>query len=71
VSEKDDRVKGEGNSYTTFFRQLDPRLGRWLSIVQALTIPYKSSTNNNTIPPIDSYLGGYFSENKDGTTESP
>ena len=30
-SEKDDEVKGEGNSYTTYFRQLDPRLGRWLS----------------------------------------
>ena len=28
--EKDDEVKGEGNSYTTEFRQLDPRLGRWL-----------------------------------------
>jgi len=31
-SEKDDEVKGEGNSYTTQFRQLDPRVGRWLSI---------------------------------------
>ena len=31
-SEKDDEVKGEGNSYTTEFRQLDPRIGRWLSI---------------------------------------
>lgn len=31
-SEADDEVKGEGNSYTTFFRELDPRIGRWLSI---------------------------------------
>lgn len=30
--EKDDEVKGSGNSYTTEFRQLDVRLGRWLSI---------------------------------------
>ncbi len=30
--EKDDEVKGGGNSYTTMFRQYDPRLGRWLSI---------------------------------------
>ncbi len=30
--EKDDEVKGEGNSYVTHFRLLDPRLGRWLSI---------------------------------------
>ncbi len=31
-SEKDNEFKGEGNSYTTEFRQLDPRLGRWLTI---------------------------------------
>lgn len=31
-SEKDDEVKGGGNSYTTEYRQLDVRLGRWLSI---------------------------------------
>ncbi|WP_341903540.1 RHS repeat-associated core domain-containing protein [Fluviicola taffensis] len=30
--EKDDEVKGGGNSYTTEFRQYDPRLGRWLTI---------------------------------------
>jgi RHS repeat-associated protein len=35
-SEKDNEFKGDGNSYTTEFRQLDPRLGRWLS-VDALT----------------------------------
>jgi RHS repeat-associated protein len=31
-SEKDDESKGGGNSYTTFFRQLDPRVGRWFSV---------------------------------------
>jgi RHS repeat-associated protein len=31
-SEKDNEFKDEGNSYTTEFRQLDPRLGRWLSM---------------------------------------
>ncbi|MGD1845484.1 MAG: RHS repeat-associated core domain-containing protein [Salibacteraceae bacterium] len=30
--EKDDEAKGGGNSYTTMFRQHDPRLGRWLSL---------------------------------------
>jgi RHS repeat-associated protein len=30
--EMDDEVKGEGNSYTTEFRQYDPRIGRWLSL---------------------------------------
>lgn len=30
--EKDDDFKGEGNSYSTEFRQMDPRLGRWLSL---------------------------------------
>src|SRR5690606_13452730 len=29
--EADDEIKGERNSYTTQFRQYDPRLFRWLS----------------------------------------
>jgi RHS repeat-associated protein len=29
--EKDNEIKGEGNSYTSFYRMLDPRIGRWLS----------------------------------------
>lgn len=48
-SEKDDEIKGEGNSYTTHFRQLDPRLGRWLSIdpkANAMESPYTSMSNN-------------------------
>lgn len=30
--EADNEIKGDGNSYTTEFRQYDPRLGRWLSL---------------------------------------
>jgi RHS repeat-associated protein len=30
--ERDDEVKGSGNSYTTEFRQYDLRLGRWLTL---------------------------------------
>jgi RHS repeat-associated protein len=50
-SEKDDEVKGEGNSYTTEFRMLDPRLWRWLSIdpLEAdfpWQSPYVSMDNN-------------------------
>ncbi|MFM1946732.1 MAG: hypothetical protein RL207_1015 [Bacteroidota bacterium] len=39
--EKDDEFKGKGNSYTTEFRQLDPRLGRWL-IVDPLSAQFTS-----------------------------
>jgi RHS repeat-associated protein len=47
--EKDDEVKGSGNSYTTYFRQYDPRLGRWLSIdpkPDAWQSHYTSMDNN-------------------------
>ncbi|NEN24152.1 hypothetical protein G3O08_11630 [Cryomorpha ignava] len=47
--EKDDEIKGEGNSYTTPFRELDPRLGRWLTIdpvVKYWESPYASFANN-------------------------
>src|SRR5690554_4261077 len=44
-----DEVKGQGNSYTTHFRLLDPRVGRWLSIdpkANAQESPYSSMGNN-------------------------
>jgi RHS repeat-associated protein len=53
TQEKDDEIKGEGNSYTTEFRKLDPRLGRWLSIdPKASSMPWQSpycSMDNNPI----------------------
>lgn len=42
-------MKGKGNSYTTYFRQLDPRLGRWLTIdpkARPWESPYVSMANN-------------------------
>lgn len=52
-SEKDDEVKGEGNSYNTYFRALDPRIGRWLTIdPKASSMPWQSpycSMDNNPI----------------------
>jgi len=52
-TEKGNEVKGEGNSYTTHFRQLDPRLGRWLTIdPKASSLPWQSpycSMDNNPV----------------------
>ena len=56
--EKDDELKSiDGGSYTTEFRQYDPRIGRWLSIDPKAdsypsSSPY-SSFNNNPIFYID------------------
>jgi RHS repeat-associated protein len=52
--EKDDELKGEGNSYTTEFRQYDPRLGRWLSLDPLASqspgwTPYRAFFNNPVI----------------------
>jgi RHS repeat-associated protein len=49
--EKDNEVKGEGNSYTTEWRQYDPRLGRWLSLDPKMAkypnqSPYVAFNNN-------------------------
>jgi RHS repeat-associated protein len=49
--EKDPEMKGEGNSYTTEFRQYDPRLGRWLSLDPLMSMfpdmsPYVAFDNN-------------------------
>jgi len=52
-SEADNEIKGNGNSYTTEFRQLDPRLGRWLSLDPMMDkLPWQSpycSMDNNPI----------------------
>jgi len=51
-SEKDDEVKGSGNSYTTRFRQYDPRIGRWQSIDPEFipwSSPYAGQKNNPII----------------------
>ncbi len=49
--EADDEMKDEGNSYTTEFRQLDTRLGKWLSLDPLITkypnmSPYCTFNNN-------------------------
>jgi RHS repeat-associated protein len=50
-SEKDNELAGEGNMYTTHFRALDTRIGRWLS-VDPVTHPFQSpfaAMNNSPI----------------------
>jgi RHS repeat-associated protein len=70
-SEKDDESKGGGNSYTTFFRQLDPRVGRWFSIdpkMSAWESPYVSMANTpitandpkGDVVPIIIIMGVYY-----------
>lgn len=47
--ESDEEVSGEGNSYTTTFRQYNPRFGRWMSKdpkVRDFESPYASYANN-------------------------
>lgn len=48
-SEKDNELKGEANSYTTHYRMLDPRVGKWMSRdpkETAFESPYASMSNN-------------------------
>lgn len=50
-SESDDEIKGTKNSYTTHFRQLDVRIGKWLSLDPKMEkfpsiSPYTSMDNN-------------------------
>jgi len=65
--EKDDEVSGGGNSYTTEFRQNDPRLGRWMSLDPLMMqFPWMSpyvAFDNNPIYFVDPY--GLASENGD------
>ncbi|HWY37980.1 MAG TPA: hypothetical protein VNY73_05440, partial [Bacteroidia bacterium] len=52
-SEKDDEVSGNGNNYTTEFREYDSRLGRWFALdAKSYSFPYLSpysAMNNNPI----------------------
>ena len=67
-SEKDDEIKGQGNYYTTFFRGLDPRLGKWLSVdPKASSLPWQSpycSMDNNPI-----FLNDVLGDKADGWVE--
>ncbi len=50
--EKNDEIEGVENSYTTLYRQNDPRLGRWFSIdpeTQPWQSPFCSMDNNPII----------------------
>ena len=77
-SEKDNETKGNGNSYTTEFRQLDPRLGRWLSVDPlSFKFPWQSTYiafDNNPISLVDRLgseteggPGDGYKKNKDGS----
>ena len=72
-SESDNEVKGQGNSYTTYFRSLDPRLGRWLSIdPKASSLPWQSpycSMDNNPIwfnDPMGDKVDGWIENTETG-----
>jgi RHS repeat-associated protein len=69
--EKDDEVKGNGNSYTTEFRQYDPRLGRWLSLdplagQRVSHTPYNFGRNNPIIMTDPSGALDDWYEDKEG-----
>ncbi len=67
--ELDNEAKGNGNSYTTEFRQYDPRLGRWLSLDPLMMqfpemSPYCAFDNNPVF--FTDPLGLAAEEGKDG-----
>jgi RHS repeat-associated protein len=69
--ELDNEVSGTGNSYTTEFRQYDPRLGRWKSLDPLMAkFPWMSpyvAFDNNPVFYVDPY--GLESVNSDGEPE--
>lgn len=70
--EMDDEVKGVKNSYTTEFRQYDPRIGRWLTIDPLFKnfpwqSPYVSYDNN---PLVLTDKKGLSAENANGSEPS-
>ncbi|WP_040254147.1 RHS repeat-associated core domain-containing protein [Psychroserpens mesophilus] len=51
--EADDEIKGGGNSYTSYFRQYDSRIGRWLSLDPEMeNFPNQSPYNGFDNSPI-------------------
>ncbi len=70
----DDEVSGNGNSYTTLFRELDVRLGRWWAVdlkakKQPFLSPYNSN-GNNPILRIDPFGLEDFIINRKGKVKS-
>jgi RHS repeat-associated protein len=68
--ELDNEVKGNGNSYTTEFRQYDPRLGRWMSLDPLMMkfpwmSPYVAFDNNPVL-----YVDPYGLESGNGQSHS-
>ena len=70
-SERDDEMKGDGESYVTHYRMYDPRLGRWFSTdpkYNAHESPYAGMANNPIIyndeegdtPGLILGIGGFF-----------
>ena len=62
---KEDGISGEGNHYTTEFRELDPRIGRWWSpdpVFQPWQSPYNSMDNNpiSLNDPLGNVAGDYY-----------
>ena len=65
--EGDPELKGRGNSYTTEFRQYDPRIGRWWSIDPKTHHAYSpySAFDNNPVYYVDPEGADSEGENKD------
>jgi RHS repeat-associated protein len=69
-SEKNNEIAGEGNHYTTFFRELDTRLGRWWSqdpILIPEFSPYVSMNNNPIF--VNDKLGDIWDVSTDDNTQ--
>ena len=76
-SEKDNEIKGDGNSYSTEYRILDTRIARWLSIDPELRghawlSPYASMNNNPIwLNDIRGNVADKDGDNKNGPEDKP